>query len=81
MFPQLVAGPIVRYSSIVDSINNKRIISYNEFSLGLKIFILGLAKKVLIANQLAITADSIFSLEPSSLTTLAAWIGALAYSL
>ena len=45
MFPQLVAGPIVRYSSIVDSINNKRIISYNEFSLGLKIFILGLAKK------------------------------------
>lgn len=81
MFPQLVAGPIVRYSSIVDSINNKRIISYNEFSLGLKIFILGLAKKVLIANQLAITADSIFSLEPSSLTTLAAWIGAIAYSL
>lgn len=81
MFPQLVAGPIVRYSSIVDSINNERIISYNEFSLGLKIFILGLAKKVLIANQLAITADSIFSLEPSSLTTLAAWIGAIAYSL
>lgn len=81
MFPQLVAGPIVRYSSIVDSINNKRIISYNEFSLGLKIFILGLAKKVLIANQLAITADSIFSLEPSLLTTLATWIGAIAYSL
>ncbi len=81
MFPQLVAGPIVRYNNIVNDINNERRVSYYEFSTGLKIFILGLAKKVLIANQLAVTADSIFSLESNTLTAAAAWIGAAAYSL
>lgn len=80
MFPQLVAGPIVRYNSIAQDIEKERNITFEVFSLGLKIFIIGLAKKVLIANQMAVIADTIFAQDANYLTALNAWIGALAYT-
>ncbi len=80
MFPQLVAGPIVRYNSIAQDIEKQRNISFEVFILGLKIFITGLAKKVLIANQMAVIADTMFSQDASYLTAVNAWIGALAYT-
>ncbi len=80
MFPQLVAGPIVRYNSISQDIEKERNITFEVFSLGLKIFIIGLAKKVLVANQMAVIADTIFIQDANYITTLNAWIGALAYT-
>lgn len=81
MFPQLVAGPIVRYNTIAHDIESERNINFDTFILGLKIFILGLAKKILIANQMAIIADTMFSQDVAYLTSLNAWIGAVAYTL
>ncbi|MCT4542197.1 MAG: MBOAT family protein [Vallitalea sp.] len=80
-FPQLIAGPIVRYSTIADQITNRRE-SWKKFSVGTCRFITGLSKKVLIANNMAIIADRIFEMNtvaavPSSL----AWLGSIAYTL
>ena len=80
LFPQLVAGPIVRYSTIADQIK-KRITSFAKFSEGISRFVLGLSKKVLIANPLGSMADEIFALSPENLSTGTAWIGIIAYSL
>ena len=80
LFPQLVAGPIVRYSTIADQLIH-RVISLESFSYGLQRFILGLAKKVLIANTLARTADWAFSLSENELTAPLAWAGIICYSL
>ncbi|MBN2162000.1 MAG: MBOAT family protein [Pontiellaceae bacterium] len=80
LFPQLVAGPIVRYSTIADQLVH-RAISLESFSSGLQRFILGLAKKVLIANTVARMADWAFSLSENELTTPLAWIGIVCYSL
>ena len=80
MFPQLVAGPIVRYADINKQLIS-RDISISKFSLGVERFIIGLAKKVLIANTFASIADGIFSQQLSDLSTLYAWIGAIAYSI
>ncbi len=76
-FPQLIAGPIVRYQTISDQINNRKE-SINLFSEGIVLFIIGLAKKVIIANNMAIVADLCFTGEANTL--LVAWIGALAYT-
>lgn len=81
MFPQLVAGPIVRYNLVAKDIERERNVSYNTFILGLKIFIIGLSKKLLIANQMAIVADSIFDSGASHLSILHAWVGGIAYTL
>ncbi|MGM0876430.1 MAG: MBOAT family O-acyltransferase [Bacillota bacterium] len=80
LFPQLIAGPIVRYNTVADQIK-KRITSFAKFSEGISRFVLGLAKKVLIANPLGGVADDIFALSPESLSTGTAWIGILAYTL
>lgn len=79
MFPQLIAGPIVRYSQIADEIN-QRVISNDRIWRGVQQFVLGLAQKVLIANSVALAADRIFAIEPSQLSTLTAWIGMACYS-
>lgn len=79
MFPQLVAGPIVRYADINKQLRNKSI-SFDNFSFGIQRFIIGLAKKVLIANTFAEIADSVFSQNINSLSTEYAWVGILAYS-
>jgi len=74
-FPQLIAGPIVRYFDIAEQIANRRV-KANDLSVGIKRFVLGLAKKVLIANQFAYVADTIFSYDAASLSVCSAWGGA-----
>ena len=80
LFPQLVAGPIVRYSTVADQINS-RVHSVSLFYEGLIDFIVGLGKKVIIANQMAIVADQIFSKNTGDMSTSIAWVGIIAYSL
>ena len=80
MFPQLVAGPIVRYSEIDKQLNDHTI-KFDQFVEGIQRFIVGLAKKVLIANTLGNIADQVFSINGNELPTIIAWIGILAYSL
>lgn len=82
-FPQLIAGPIVRYETIANEIENRKE-NIKDFSLGVTRFIIGLAKKVLLANQFAIVADSAFSGVQATSTTnsfLFLWLGAISYSL
>lgn len=81
LFPQLIAGPIVRYETVSEQINN-RSFNLDDFSLGIKRFIIGLAKKVIIANTVAIIADKAF--DPAgiqNLTMLMAWLGVISYIL
>ncbi|MFZ4703345.1 MAG: MBOAT family O-acyltransferase, partial [Candidatus Methylumidiphilus sp.] len=80
MFPQLVAGPIIRYSTIAGQIHKRRM-TLGRIELGIQIFIVGLAQKVLIANTVALPADQIFSLDPSALTMATAWLGTICYTL
>ena len=80
LFPQLIAGPIVRYHQIAAQIKDREFLITNVYS-GLRRFIFGLAKKVLIANQLGIIADKIFAISGHDLTTPLAWLGITAYSL
>lgn len=79
-FPQLIAGPIVRYHDINLQIE-QRSSSISMFSAGVERFIIGLSKKVLLANNFALVADTIYSLPYSSYTTFYSWIAIIAYSL
>lgn len=79
MFPQLVAGPIVRYADINKQLEQKHI-SIDDFSIGIERFIIGLAKKVLIANTFATIADSVFALNVADVSTPFVWLGIIAYS-
>jgi alginate O-acetyltransferase complex protein AlgI len=79
MFPQLVAGPILRYNQVSEALQS-RVSTPKAIFNGFIIFILGLAQKVLIADPLAVVADAAFALPSQDLTMLAAWLGALAYS-
>lgn len=77
-FPQLIAGPIVRYQTIAEQINFRKE-NFTDFSDGVYRFMLGFCKKVLIANNVASVADEIFGKSEISVAT--AWIGAIAYTL
>ena len=77
-FPQLIAGPIVRYETVAEEIKNRKE-NFDDFSAGVCRFIVGLGKKVLLSNQLALCADAAFSAEAPSAAL--AWLGAIAYSL
>ncbi len=79
-FPQLIAGPIVRYSDIAAQIREREF-SLDRVCQGVCRFLFGLAKKVLIANQMGLIADKAFSFAPGQLSTAAAWIGAVCYTL
>ncbi len=79
MFPQLIAGPIVRYNEIADQIVDRRE-TYNDRLLGFYRFAIGLAKKVLIANVMGAKADEILSMDFTSLDSTTAWLGILAYT-
>ncbi len=78
MFPQLVAGPIVRYQQVARQLNCRRS-TLGRASAGIRIFIIGLAQKVLIANEVANLADTIFT--NTTVSTVEAWLGVIAYSL
>ena len=82
LFPQLIAGPIVRYHDVADQIDQRRTTA-EDFLAGLWRFSIGLARKTLIANQMASVADATFqaSATGAPLTTGAAWFGLFAYSL
>ncbi|HAZ20559.1 MAG TPA: membrane-bound O-acyltransferase family protein, partial [Clostridiales bacterium] len=78
---QLIAGPIVRYETVAEQINHRKE-NLTDFCDGVVRFIIGLAKKVLIANQLALTADVAFKNNiDGSLSVSMAWLGILAYTL
>ena len=79
-FPQLVAGPIVRYGEIKSDLNDRKI-STDNISAGISRFILGLGKKVLIANQAGQIADELFALPSGEISTLGAWIAAVSYGI
>ena len=79
-FPQLIAGPIVRYHDIVRQIDT-RTSSFDDVYEGLNRFICGLSKKVLLANPLGAVSDRIFFLDGSSLTPELCWLGIICYSL
>jgi alginate O-acetyltransferase complex protein AlgI len=80
MFPQLVAGPIIRYKTIAGEIH-KPVLSLDRAAEGVRIFVIGLSQKILIANTVALSADQIFSLSPDQLSTSLAWIGVFCYTL
>ena len=80
LFPQLVAGPIVRFRDIRDPIRN-RVESWDMFYTGAARFCWGLCKKVILADTCGRFADVIFGLSPVELDTAVAWLGALAYTL
>ena len=80
MFPQLVAGPIVRYDTIAREINDRKI-SAEDIAEGLFRFLIGLGKKVIIANQFSEIADQFLAGNLSNLSTAGAWIGTFAYAL
>ena len=80
MFPQLVAGPIVRYEDVDKQLNN-RSISIDMFAYGIKRFIIGLGKKLLLANNIGLLWDTMQqSLGIGELTTVGAWLGAIAFA-
>ncbi len=77
-FPQLIAGPIVRYKDIASEMN-VRLISAHDVSYGIRRFIWGLSFKILISNNMGLIADRIYGLSQDQLTTSLSWIGAFAY--
>ena len=77
-FPQLIAGPIVKYHDIQEQIRSRKTDS-GEIAAGMRRFILGLAKKVLISNVMAVTADALFAAPMGEMNILSAWTAAIAY--
>ena len=80
LFPQLIAGPIVRYETVEEEIDNRKETKEDVIA-GTKRFIIGLSKKVIIANQMALLADLIFNKHNGSYGTSIIWLGTLAYTL
>ena len=79
-FPQLIAGPILRWSAIAPQLVN-RVVTREGFAEGIRRFTGGLAKKVLIANAVAVPVDKIFDLPATDLTPVLAWLGVICYTL
>ncbi len=80
LFPQLIAGPIVKYKDIAEQLDN-RTVTFPIFGKGVKRFILGLSKKVILANNFGMLYTAITSLEDNKITILSYWIGIIAYTL
>ena len=80
LFPQLIAGPIVRYRDVAREIE-QRTVSLHDFAGGVQRFIIGLGKKVLIANVMGRAADTIFATPAETLPATLAWTGAIAFML
>lgn len=80
LFPQLIAGPIVRYKEVAKELVDRRM-EVDTFHAGMSRFVIGFCKKVLLADTFAVTADAIFGLPVGELSASSAWLGALCYSL
>ena len=80
LFPQLVAGPIVKYHDISKELTSRNI-TLPDYASGIRRFVYGLGKKVLIANQMALIADEIFLIPDNILDCKIAWLGIITYSL
>jgi len=80
LFPQLIAGPIVRYNTIAEQLDHRRE-SLDLFGQGAGLFTVGLAKKVLLANNIGLFWDHIKAMAPGEMTVLAAWAGIIAFGL
>ena len=79
LFPQLIAGPIVRYETVADQIDN-RVETPEDFTRGVTRFVFGLGKKVLLANYVGLIADNIFAMD-RGMSAATAWLGLIAYAL
>lgn len=79
-FPQLIAGPIVKYHDVEAEINNRKQTS-EEIGKGIRRFIAGLSKKILIANTMGLVADNLFGAAATGITGPGAWLGAVSYML
>jgi alginate O-acetyltransferase complex protein AlgI len=80
LFPQLIAGPIIRYRDIADQLARRRI-GLDDFAYGVRRFVIGLGKKVLIANIVAGPADKIFAMPSGQLSAGHAWLAVVCYTL
>ncbi|BDS10503.1 MBOAT family O-acyltransferase [Aureispira anguillae] len=80
LFPQLIAGPIVRYADITKEIESRKITT-DLFKEGISRFIIGLSKKIFIANNVGLIADLVFAIPANDLPTSLTWIGILCYTL
>ena len=79
LFPQLIAGPIVRYSTIAEQLDSRRE-STDQFACGVQRFVTGLGKKVLLANNIGLVWTQISALSPDQTTVLTAWLGIAAFT-
>lgn len=79
LFPQLIAGPIIKYHDIEEQIES-RPINFEKINYGVKRFIIGLSKKMLIANTLGAIADKIFIQDPTHFSHSIAWLGSISYA-
>jgi alginate O-acetyltransferase complex protein AlgI len=79
-FPQVIAGPIIRYHDIAPALDDRHV-RLEDFASGMERFVVGMAKKMVIANPLGATADRVFALPTATLATSDAWLGLLCYTL
>ncbi|MBO7581198.1 MAG: hypothetical protein J6T38_06750 [Bacteroidaceae bacterium] len=79
LFPPLIAGPIVKYHDVEEQIEDREV-NFEQVIIGVKRFIIGLSKKVLIANTMGAIADKIFTQAPDAFGHGIAWLGAIAYT-
>ena len=79
LFPQLIAGPIVRYQDIADQLN-ERAHTFDKFGDGARRFVTGLAKKVLLANNIGLLWSTISATDPARLSAAGAWLGIIAFA-
>ena len=79
MFPQLIAGPIVRFQDIADEMENRKE-NISDFAEGIRLFVIGLAKKVIIANTMARVANAVLDRNAAAIGMDSAWIGIIAYT-
>ena len=80
LFPQLVAGPIVQYRTVADAIKDRKV-TVDAFSSGTRKFIIGLSKKMLLANAMGLVADKVFAMSTGTIDTPLAWFGGVCYCL
>lgn len=80
LFPKIMQGPIARYKDVYEQIDSREC-NIDKFSYGVSRFIMGLAKKVIIADQLGVVVDQIFAKTPNENSLSIAWVGAICYTL